>query len=1062
MNLPFRLALTFSVRHPVFVLLVACGLSVWGWWLFASITFEPIPDYEARKFTISIQAANKTAAEMQPYVSQIELAVRTNAGSQIERTAAFELDGQGTIFVFARSAVDAKSFASWLLTRALSVELPAGFRPPEVLGPESPLSPVLEFRLNGPGYTVAERARVLKRVVAPRLKRMRGVSDVRLYGGEKAYLLTVDPNELGMIYGLSPDDVGTAVKGYDRSADISLDEAGITASTRSRLAGNRDELLDALKHLPIASTAGRPLSLGRIGIAVDEGLVPRQHFAVDRNGDAVIGQLLRDPRSSSQEVKLEMQQAILELSPSLPEGMTVEILYDVTELARREWRTVVRNQILGFLAVIAALYFLTRSFGESLGAALAVPVSSALALLLLQKLGVSLSLVTLGSVDFGFVADPSIVNISAVLAYRRLRGGVGTPDNIVEAVSQTRGAAVLAECALIVGLVSLWFLPGRLGEIFRPLAISLQVLLLVAIVFSVTVVPALLVLFPGMGRKSGDRPSFSDSLARDIEPLQRALLRCPRWVVTAAHAGLLIVSVLVLLGRPWQYLPAFDEGDFILSMEYAAQKSPDQLKAESLDLLRALTAKNAEGQAIIPEIREVYGMHGSSGDDPMTVNFGDLRLLLKPRREWRRGVTREMLERYVLNIAAEAAPAAVCWISQPIDYRVSENAGDINSPLAFIVQSESAGEEEFTSTVDRLVERFRTIEGVDGSRLFVPNRGRRKHITFEPRADRLARFRVEPKQLFDYDSWRSGVVLGSANDHGAPVPIIGRFLPEYKAPERLLSARLLTVRSAGSESAVTAPTTATVVPLPQPQPLRQPVPFAELVTAKEQEARVRLLQLNGVRAEVISITPLPFQPVQVVHSRIERALKDEQLLPAGMTHRWGGRYVMLQELWGFGPALLASLAGMAVLLFFATGAQPALFRTLCQSTVAAFSISVIALQTADLPISASALVAVILSTGMSTFLGILWIREAESSAALQPELPLEELAVEASRRRLKPILGTTITSVVATVGTLMLGGEGSEIVQPQAVAITGAVPLMAAYVLLVLPRLYIGAKSTMS
>jgi cobalt-zinc-cadmium resistance protein CzcA len=372
-------------------------------------------------------------------------------------------------------------------------QIPEGYGDPG-MGPISTgLGEIYQFELRGEGYTPMELRTTLDWVVNYQLRSVPGVVEVNAFGGELAtYQVTLDPLAL-TAHGLSLGQVFEAIEGNNRNVGGGYIEHA-DEQYLIRGAGLVESLEDLGDVVVARDERGTPVyvrQLGRVELApvIRQGAVTR-----DGRGEAVVGIVMMLMGANSRTVAAEVHEKVQEIERTLPEGMWIDTWYDRTALVDRTIDTVARNLAEGGLLVVVVLLLLLGNLRAGLIVASAIPLSMLVALIAMERFGVSGNLMSLGAVDFGIIIDGAVVMIENVV--RRVqaeRDDTATPhlEKVRRACHEVGRPIVFA-----VGIIMIVYLPvlalrGIEGKMFRPMALTVVFAMGGSLLCALTLMPVL-------------------------------------------------------------------------------------------------------------------------------------------------------------------------------------------------------------------------------------------------------------------------------------------------------------------------------------------------------------------------------------------------------------------------------------------------------------------------------------------------------------------------------------------------------------------------------------------
>ncbi|MBL8685512.1 MAG: efflux RND transporter permease subunit [Myxococcales bacterium] len=547
------------------------------------------------------------------------------------------VQGLSSVVVLFREGTDLLQARQLVQERVSRVAgLPLGARPPVLLSPLSSLSRVLKIGVYSEQRSQMEITDVIRWIVRPRLMSIPGVANVAIWGQrDRALQVQVDPDRL-RVNGLTVDDVTRAVRDA-----TSIGGGGLVELPSQRISVQQPPAATSAESLSRTLVLRPGARTGGVRLAAVATVVEEPPIAI---GDGVIngrpGLLLiveKQPWGNTLEVTRHVERALTELEPQL-RGLRVErsIFRPATfvELAAKNLRDALA---LGCLFVVAVLLVFLRDRRAAMISAAAIPLSLAIAMIVLWARGATLNTLSLAglTIALGEVVDDAIIDVENI--ERRLRDHAtreGTKSRfaiVLDASLEVRSAVVYA--TLIVALVFLpvYFLPGLSGAFFRPLATTYVLAVAASLAVAVVVTPALSLLFLRTPAEQPRPSAAATLLERAYEPALRAALARPKAVVALA-AAMAMAALPAARSLGEGFMPPFRERDFL--MHWIAPPGT------SLTELRRTVERVTTELRTIPGVRGVGSHLGRAevADEVVGSNFAELWVSIAedaPERETR-------------------------------------------------------------------------------------------------------------------------------------------------------------------------------------------------------------------------------------------------------------------------------------------------------------------------------------------------------------------------------------------------------------------------------------------
>ncbi len=465
--------------------------------------------------------------------------------------------------------------------------------------------------------------------IKPRLARLSGVAEVDVAGGQvREYHVTIDPERLAA-RGLSVQQVTDAVRNSNIIASPGLIEEN--HQLELTLVSGQATSPDQLNGIVVGNVSNAPVRLADVAV-IGAGTEPQFTIVTADGKPAVLVNVSRQPNANTVTVTDEVKAELSTIQALLPKDVKIAPFYDQSLLVRESMKSVRDSILIGLLLSVVILYAFLRNLGTTFVAILVIPVTVLTTFLAMWLVGLSFDLMTLGGVAaaIGLVIDDAIVVVENI--YTHLARGQSRHEAVQSAVSEITIPIIGSTITPVVVFLPLTLLTGVTGVFFRSLALTMAVALLTSLVLALTFTPVLAERFVKVKglRRNEDVEETDDaengiilgSILRRYEwILDHALGN--RWLVIAACAVVLAGSYLLYQNLGSEFLPAFDEGAFVL--DYAAP--PGTSLAETDRMLRHVEEMLKAAPEVESYSRRTGLQLGLSITEP---NTGDFLVKLKP------------------------------------------------------------------------------------------------------------------------------------------------------------------------------------------------------------------------------------------------------------------------------------------------------------------------------------------------------------------------------------------------------------------------------------------------
>lgn len=685
----FERLIRFSIEQRVLVLLAVLGMALSGVFSFQRLAIDAVPDITNVQVQINTQAAGYSPLEVEQRVSwPIETVMAGLPG--LEQTRSLSRYGLSQVTVVFRDGTDIYFARQLVLERLQDArdQLPAGITPQ--MGPISTgLGEIFLWTVeadegarkpDGSEWTPMDLREVQDWIIKPQLRTVPGVTEINTIGGyAREYQVAPDPDRLRAL-GLSLDALITALE--RNNANVGAGYIERNGEQYLIRAPGQIGSLDQLGDIVLANVDGVPVRVRDVA-DVKFGRELRTGAATDNGREVVLGTVFMLIGENSRAVAQAVAARMEDINRSLPQGVRAVTVYDRTTLVNKAIATVKKNLLEGAVLVIAVLFLFLGNIRAAVITALVIPLSMLFTFTGMVQQKVSANLMSLGALDFGIIVNGAVViveNCVRRLAHRQHAAGRALElrerlDEVFAAAREARRPLLFGQLIIMVVYLPLFALSGVEGKMFHPMAFTVVIALLGAMILSVTFVPAAVALF--IGRSVTERDS------RAMDAAKRAYARLLDRGF-AHRTAVLVAAVLAVAGAGAlasrlgsEFVPSLNEGDFAIQ----ALRIPGTSLSQSVAMQQQIEATL---KARFPEIERVFARTGTAevASDPMPPNISDAYVMLKPMDQWpqpRR--SRDALIAAVRE-TVESLPGQGYEFSQPIQLRFNELISGVRSDVA--------------------------------------------------------------------------------------------------------------------------------------------------------------------------------------------------------------------------------------------------------------------------------------------------------------------------------------------------------------------------------------------
>ena len=668
-----------SARNPLITILLIAGLGVWGWFSLRRAPLDAIPDLSDAQVIVFTEWMGHSPDLIEDQITY-PISTALTAAPSVKYVRGQSMFGMSFVYVIFEDGTD----IYWARSRVLEylnqaqAQLPAGVNPR--LGPDATgVGWVFEYALvdRSGTHDLQELRSLQDWNLRLALQSVDGVAEVASVGGfVKEYQVTVDPAKL-VAFGVSIKDVVTAVQRSNEDVGGSVIEiAGHEHVIRGR--GYVRTKAD-LEHVPLKVNAqGTPVYVRDVGEVVVGPDIRRGVAELNGEGEVVGGVVIMRYGQNALTVIDAVKVRLQEIERTLPPGVEVVVTYDRSGLIRAAIETL-RGTLIEEMVVVALIIFIfLLHVRSSLVPILTLPLGVLLAFIPMGSLHLTANIMSLGgiAVAIGAMVDASIILIENI--HKQLdeweRGGRQTPrlDAIIAAMQEVGPSIFFSLLVITVSFIPVFTLEGVEGRLFKPLAFTKTFSMGFAAILSVTLTPALAAILIRGKILHEDRHPLNRLLIYLYTPVVRAVVRYRKTVIVLAALTIVVtVPALSRLGN--EFMPPLNEGAIL----YMPTAPPGMSDAQAA---RVLQEMDAELKAF-PEVESVFGKNGraESPTDPAPFGMVETTIVLKPRSQWRPGMTWDRLVKEMDQQLRYPGMPNIWWM--PIQTRTEMLSTGIRSPL---------------------------------------------------------------------------------------------------------------------------------------------------------------------------------------------------------------------------------------------------------------------------------------------------------------------------------------------------------------------------------------------
>lgn len=698
----------FSLRHRYLVFFLTIVLAVIGIWCYKNTPIETFPDVTNTQIIIITQWPGKSAEEVEKFIT-VPLEVVLNSVQEKENLRSTSAFGLSYIRIIFGDNVEDAFARQQVISRLANADLPEGVSP-EAEPPFGPTGEVYRYTLTGKNYSIRDLTSIQDWVLDRQFKSVAGVADVNSFGGEeKTYEISVNPNLLSQ-YNLTPLDVYGAVSKSNLNVGGDVIERNGQAFV-VRGIGLLNSISD-IENIIVTNIKGVPILVKNIATVEEAGKPRLGQVARDFNKDVIEGIVVIRKGENPKEAIDRIHAKVKELNESiLPRGVKIDTFYDRANLMDYATDTVLHNLAEGIILVTLIVFLFMADWRTTLTVSIIIPLSLLFAFICMRIKGMSANLLSMGAVDFGIIIDGAVVMVEGLfvaLDQRAREVGMEKFNKLAKlGLFKQKGtemgkAIFFSKVIIITCLIPIFAFQKVEGKMFSPLAYTLGFALLGALLFTLTLVPALssILLRKDVREKHNPIPLFFE---RSIGKIFRISYAHKKASLLIAF-GIMVITFFSARFLGTEFLPELNEGALWVEAELPMSVSLPEANEISNKMVQILHT--------FPEVKQTLAQVGrpNDGTDPKGFFNIQAQVDLYPEKQWKRKITQDELIAE-MDKQFKKYPGIVFNYSQPIRDNVEEAVSGVNASLAVKI----FGNDFVTldSAADHVMAQLKNVKGIE-------------------------------------------------------------------------------------------------------------------------------------------------------------------------------------------------------------------------------------------------------------------------------------------------------------------------------------------------------------
>ncbi|HLJ76717.1 MAG TPA: CusA/CzcA family heavy metal efflux RND transporter [Acidobacteriaceae bacterium] len=1020
-------------RNPFLVFTGAILLAVAGFWSMQRVALDALPDISDVQVIIHTTWAGEPPSIVEDQVTYPIVSALLSA-PRVKGVRAQTMFGDSCVFVVFEDGTDlywARSRVTEYLQQ-ITGNLPADVHP--AIGPDATGAGwVYEYAIVDPSHTksLADLRALQDWYLRYQLRTVPGVAEVASIGGfVRQYQVNLDPQKL-FSYGIPASMVIDRVRQSTNEVggDV-LDMSGSEYMIRGL--GYLRSLSD-LESVPVATRNGTPVLVRDLGTVAFGPDVRRGAADWQGEGETVGGIVVMRDGSNALNVIDAVKAKLREIAPSLPPGVQIVTGYDRSWLINESIHTLKRDLILEAIIVSFVSIVFLFHFRSALVPILTLPIAVLAAFIPMLYLHVSSNIMSLGglALAIGVVIDAAIVMVEN--GYRKLAEQRPEREDerrriLVSAAQQVGPALFYSLIIIVVSFLPVFLLEAQEGRMFRPLAWTKTLALVFSSLLSITLVPALMP-FCLRGKL---RPESRNPAARVTQAIYLPVLRwcLHHWkIVLAVNLTFLVVTIPLYFRLGSQFMPALYEG--------SALYMPSALPGISVPQAASLMQEQDRIIRSFPEVATVFGTVGrsDSATDNAPLDMYDTTIMLKPRSEWRSGMTYEKLIS-AMDQKLQFPGLTNTW-TMPVENRLDMELTGIKTPIGIKVQGPDLGQiQEIGSRIQNI------LSGMpETSSAFAERVSQGFYLNVDVNRPVAARYGLSVADVQRTITSDIGGADIAQNIEGRQrFPIAVRYQRDFRDNPAAISQALVST------------------------PSGEQIPIGEVARVSFSRGPAMIRDEDGALTGYVYLTLKSSNYGDFVR-RASRLLQQKLALPPGYTWRWAGEYEFQIRARQRLQIILPVVFFVIFLLLYLVFKSAAEAAVLIFPTFYAMSGGLLLQWFLGYNFSVAVWVGYIALFGIAVETGVVmvvYLHEAlEHRVARGTPLndeDIEQATIDGAVQRLRPKLMTVTAVILSLAPILWETGIGSDVMKPIAAPIVGGMITSTIHVLILVPVFFLLMK----
>jgi Cu(I)/Ag(I) efflux system membrane protein CusA/SilA len=1028
----------WSIDNRFMVLMLTFMLVGVGLYSIKNTPMDALPDLSDVQVIIKTSYPGQSPQVVEDQVTY-PLATAMLSVPKATTVRGYSFFGDSFVYVIFEDGTDlywARSRVLEYLSQVAS-KLPAAVKPE--LGPDATgVGWVYQYALvdRSGGHDLSQLRALQDWFLKYELQTVPGVAEVATIGGMvKQYQVILNPNSL-RAYNIPLAKIRQAIQAGNQETGGSVIEMA-EAEYMVRASGYIDEL-DDLRQIPLGlNEQGIPILLKdvaqiRLGPELRRGLAE-----LDGEGEVVGGIIIMRYGENARATINRVKEKLVELSRSLPDGVEIVETYDRSALIERAVATLSEKLILEFFVVALVCALFLFHFRSSLVIILSLPVGILVAFIIMHRMGINANIMSLGgiAIAIGAMVDGAIVMVENV--HKHMERNRITDENrwqIIAKASKEVGPPLFFSLLIItLSFLPVFVLEAQEGRMFAPLAYTKTFAMAAAAGLAITLVPVLMGYFIRGNIQAAAKNPVNRVMIAGYRPFINLALRAPKTVLIAT-ALLVVVGFWPLSQLGTEFMPELDEGDLLYM--------PSTFPAVSIGKAQQLLQQTDRLIKTQPEVARVFGKMGraETATDPAPLTMIETTILLKPREQWREGMTMDKIKKE-LNELIQFPGLINAWV-MPIKNRIDMQATGIKTPVGIKVAGPSLIEiEEIGKQIEEVLNEVPGTVSVYSERVVGG-----RYVSIDIKRRDAARFALNIADIQEVVRTALGGMRVATTVEGRErYPINVRYPRDVR--DSLEKLRNLTVVT----------------------PSGAQIPLAEVADITI-ESGPGLIKTENARLNGWIYIDIEGRDLGSYVKDAQQQVAEKVNLPAGYSISWSGQYEFMkravERLTTIVPITLSVIVLLLYMSFRRFSEVAIIMGTLPLALIGGFWL----LYLLDYNLSIAVGVGFIALAGVAVEIGVIMLvylnqafdkyRDGATEKGIELTVTdVRSAVIDGALLRVRPIMMTVATVIVGLMPIMLGSGTGSEVMRRIAAPMVGGMVSATVLTLVVIPAVFLLWKS---